>query len=51
MKVGEVIGGIQIANFDTEFYYKWHKDLKKDFKRETGIETTAPSMLKKLLQR
>lgn len=51
MDVGKVIGGIRIANFDTEFYSKWHKDLIKDFNRETGIETTAPSMLKKLLLR
>lgn len=51
MHVGKVLGGIRIANFDAEFYSKWHKDLIKDFKRETGIETAAPSMLKKLLQR
>ena len=51
MDVGKAIGGISIANFDAEFYSKWHKDLIKDFKQETGIETTAPSMLKKLLLR
>ena len=51
MDVGEVIGGIRIANFDTEFYTKWHKALIKDFESETGIKTTAPSMLKKLLLR
>ncbi len=51
MTVGEVIGGMSIANFDPEFYTKWHSSLAKDFKNKTGIEIRKPSMLKKLLQR
>lgn len=51
MTVGEVIGGMRIANFDPEFYSKWNKALKNDFTSETGIEIREPNMLQKLLQR
>ena len=51
MTVGEVIGGMRIANFDPEFYSKWDKGLKTDFSRDTGIEIREPNMLQKLLQR
>ncbi len=51
MSVGEVLGGIKAANFDPEFYSKWHKKLIADFNLETGIEIHKPSLLKQLLQR
>ena len=51
MSVGEVVGGIKAANFDTEFYSKWHKKLVTDFNANTGIEVRKPSRLKQLLQR
>lgn len=51
MTVGEVMGGMGIANFDPEFYIKWDRALLHDFTMSTGIEIRKPNRLKKLLQR
>jgi len=44
--VGEVMAGIDKANFDAEFYKKWPEDFKRAFEKETGIELPK-SLLKK----
>ena len=41
-------GQIHKANFDPEFYKKWHKKFKQEFQSETGIELPK-SILQKLI--
>jgi len=47
--VGEVIGHIDKANFDPEFYGKWFKKFKVDFQTDTGIKVSS-SLLSKLIK-
>ncbi len=49
--VGAVIGGIAAANFDPEFYGKWHKPFQADFTSSTGIKLKKTNILKSLLLR
>lgn len=50
-RVGQVIGGLAAANFDPEFYGKWHKHLQSDFQSQTGITLKKSNILKTLLSR
>jgi len=49
--VDEVVGGIEAANFDAEFYRKWPKDLKAAFTRDTGIALKQRNVLQKLFSK
>jgi NAD(P)H-nitrite reductase large subunit len=50
-RVGQVVGGLAAANFDAEFYGKWHKQLQSDFTSQTGIALKKSNILKTLLSR
>lgn len=50
-RVGQVVGGLAAANFDAEFYGKWHKQLQTDFTSQTGIALKKSNILKTLLSR
>lgn len=49
--VDEVVGGIEAANFDAEFYRKWSKGLKAAFTRDTGIALKERNALQKLFSK
>lgn len=49
--VDEVVGAIEMANFDAEFYRKWPKDLKTAFTRDTGIALKERNALQKLFSK
>jgi NAD(P)H-nitrite reductase large subunit len=49
--VDEVVGGIEAANFDAEFYRKWPKDLKAAFSRDTGIALKQRNAFQKLFSK
>ena len=49
--VSQVIGSIDQANFDTEFYKKWPDELKKTFMRETGIAINHKPKRKSIFSR
>lgn len=49
--VSEVVGGIEAANFDAEFYRKWPKDLKAAFTQDTGIAVKERNALQKLFKK
>ena len=49
--VDEVVGAIEAANFDAEFFRKWPKDLKAAFTRDTGIALKQRNALQKLFSK
>ena len=51
ISVGDAVGQIQRANFDTEFYRKWAQPLKRTFHAETGIQPQSRSVINKMLNR